>query len=79
MQKGAVVLNVDTQLGAFGPGADPMRSRAAYPPPRLHDDVRGPRPDTLGKRSKGSLKSGIRKYEASASENPGVIPSRAVV
>ena len=24
----------DTQLGAFGPGADPMRSRAAYPPPR---------------------------------------------
>ena len=25
----------DTQLGAFGPGADPKRSRAAYPPPRL--------------------------------------------
>ena len=25
----------DTQLGAFGPGADPTRSRAAYPPPRL--------------------------------------------
>ena len=30
-----VLLNVDTQLGAFGPGADPTRSRAAYPPPRL--------------------------------------------
>ena len=27
--------DADTQLGAFGPGADPMRSRAAYPPPRL--------------------------------------------
>ena len=27
--------NADTQLGAFGPGADPTRSRAAYPPPRL--------------------------------------------
>ena len=25
----------DTQLGAFGQGADPTRSRAAYPPPRL--------------------------------------------
>ena len=22
-------------MGAFGPGADPTRSRAAYPPPRL--------------------------------------------
>ena len=30
-----VPLNADTQLGAFGPGADPTRSRAAYPPPRL--------------------------------------------
>ena len=30
-----VPLNPDTQLGAFGPGADPTRSRAAYPPPRL--------------------------------------------
>ena len=29
-----VPLNADTQLGAFGPGADPQRSRAAYPPPR---------------------------------------------
>ena len=29
-----VLLNVDTQLGAFGPGADPTRSRTAYPPPR---------------------------------------------
>ena len=28
-------LNPDTQLGAFGPGADPTRSRAAIPPPRL--------------------------------------------
>ena len=28
-------LNPDTQLGAFGPGADPTRSGAAYPPPRL--------------------------------------------
>ena len=27
--------DADTQLGAFGPGADPTRSRAAYPPPRL--------------------------------------------
>ena len=26
--------HADTQLGAFGPGADPTRSRAAYPPPR---------------------------------------------
>ena len=24
----------DTQLGRFGPGADPTRSKAAYPPPR---------------------------------------------
>ena len=24
-----------TRMGAFGPGADPMRSGAAYPPPRL--------------------------------------------
>ena len=30
-----MLLNADTQLGAFGPGADPTRSRAAYPPPRL--------------------------------------------
>ena len=30
-----VTTNADTQLGAFGPGADPTRSRAAYPPPRL--------------------------------------------
>ena len=28
-------LNADTQLGAFGPGADSTRSRAAYPPPGL--------------------------------------------
>ena len=28
-------LNPDTQLGVFGPGADPPRSRAANPPPRL--------------------------------------------
>ena len=28
-------LNPDTQLGAFGPGADPKRRRAASPPPRL--------------------------------------------
>ena len=27
-------LEADTQLGAFGPGADPKRSKAAYPPPR---------------------------------------------
>ena len=27
--------NVDTQLGAFGPSADPTRSKAAYPTPRL--------------------------------------------
>ena len=27
--------DADTQLGAFGPGADPKRSRAAIPPPRL--------------------------------------------
>jgi len=28
-----VRLNADTQLGAFGPGADPTRRRAAIPPP----------------------------------------------
>ena len=28
-------LNPDTQLGAFGPGADPTRSGAAIRPPRL--------------------------------------------
>ena len=28
-------LDVDTHLGSFGPGADPPRSRAANPPPRL--------------------------------------------
>ena len=28
-------LDPDTQLGAFGTGADPKRSRAAIPPPRL--------------------------------------------
>ena len=27
--------NVDTHLGAFGPGADLKRRRAASPPPRL--------------------------------------------
>ena len=27
--------HADTQLGAFGPGADPTRSRAAYPAPCL--------------------------------------------
>ena len=27
----SVLLNVDTQLGAFGPGADPTRRRAAIP------------------------------------------------
>ena len=26
--------DADTQLGRFGPGADPKRSKAAYPPPR---------------------------------------------
>ena len=26
-----VLLNLDTQLGAFGPGADPTRRRAAIP------------------------------------------------
>ena len=30
-----VPLNPDTHLGAFGPGADPTRSRTAYPPPHL--------------------------------------------
>ena len=27
--------HLDTQLGAFGPGADPQRSKAANPPPRF--------------------------------------------
>ena len=30
----ATCKNVDTHWGAFGPGADPKRSKAAYPPPR---------------------------------------------
>ena len=30
-----VLLNPDTPLGSFGPGADPKRRRAASPPPRL--------------------------------------------
>ena len=34
-----VTANSDTQLGAFGPGADPKRSRAAIPPPRLPSNV----------------------------------------
>ena len=29
-----VLLNSDTPLGSFGPGADPKRSKAANPPPR---------------------------------------------
>ena len=33
-----VTANPDTQLGAFGPGADPKRRRAASPPPRLDRD-----------------------------------------
>ena len=32
-------LDPDTQLGSFGPGADPTRSKAAYPPPRLRPGV----------------------------------------
>ena len=33
-------LDPDTQLGSFGPGADPKRSKAAYPPPRCVLDHR---------------------------------------
>ena len=33
-----VTADADTQLGAFGPGADPKRRRAASPPPRLDRD-----------------------------------------
>ena len=32
---------VDTQLGAFGPGADPTRSEAASPPPRQDRYLKG--------------------------------------
>ena len=33
--RGASSLDADTQLGAFAPGADPTRSKAAYQPSRL--------------------------------------------
>ena len=41
-------LDADTQLGAFGPGADPMRSKAPYALPRLNF--------CLGKLSSTSIK-----------------------
>ena len=66
-EKGSVPTDADTQLGAFGPGADPTRSKAVYPPPHwlagyvLIDS--GQKILFLGGTGNKILPSGVQKYK----------------
>ena len=55
-----VTANSDTQLGAFGPGADPKRRRAANPPPHW-PQKRGPKSNTQLAKSDGKSRQNRRQ------------------
>ena len=67
-----VPLNADTQLGAFGPGADPKRRRAAIPPPRLAKNI-----EKYQKINQTSIKIQAKIHQKT-SKNPSKIHQKSI-